>query len=65
MSEEISWADLLAEVVERLALKHESITYEFEDLEFERIPVEGARSALPAGRIKLNGKLTITSTKSD
>lgn len=64
MSEEVSWADLLAEVVERLAVKHESITYIFNDLEFERIAVAGQKSALPAGRVKVNGKLTITSSKS-
>lgn len=59
MAEEQEWANLLAEIFDKLTQKHASITYDFEDLEMKGwIEKEGAK--IPTGTIALTGKLTIT-----
>ncbi|MDH3312279.1 MAG: hypothetical protein OEM28_03920 [Nitrosopumilus sp.] len=59
MAEEQEWANLLAEIFEKLTQKHASITYEFEDLSMNgRIEKEG--KVIPTGTVSLTGKLTIT-----
>ena len=59
MAEEQEWANLLAEVFDKLTEKHASITYDFEDLEMKgRVEREG--KIVPTGTVSLTGKLTIT-----
>lgn len=59
MAEQQEWANLLAEIFEKLTQKHASITYEFENLDFQgKIQKEG--KGIPTGIVSLNGKLTIT-----
>lgn len=59
-SAEGEWINLLAEVFERLTDKHASITYAFNDVTFEADKESGPGKFLPAGKIKINGKITIT-----
>ena len=58
-SEEGEWVNLLAEVFERLTDKHASITYDFKDVTFEADRTNTAGKFLPAGKVKINGKITI------
>ncbi len=59
MAEEQEWANLLAEVFDKLTQKHASITYDFENLELKG-KVEKDGKIIPTGAVSLNGKLTIT-----
>jgi len=59
-SAEGEWVNLLAEVFERLTDKHASITYAFNDVTFELDKSNIGGKFLPAGKIKINGKITIT-----
>ena len=59
-SQEGEWVNLLAEVFERLTAKHASITYDFNDVTFEADRAESTGKFLPQGRVKVNGKITIT-----
>ena len=59
MAEEQEWANLLAEVFDKLTAKHASITYDFEGLEMQGwVEKEGKR--VQTGTVSLTGKLTIT-----
>ena len=59
MAEEQEWANLLAEIFDKLTQKHASITYDFENLEMTgKIEKEG--KTVPTGTVTLTGKLTIT-----
>ena len=59
MTEEQEWANLLAEVFDKLTAKHAAITYEFDNLEMNGI-VERNGKKQPTGTVALTGKLTIT-----
>ncbi len=61
-TEEKEWASLLAEIFERLTAKHASITYDFNDITFEGEKINGVENGIPTGKIKINGKLTISSS---
>ena len=59
MAEEQEWANLLAEIFDKLTQKHASITYDFENLEMAgKITKDG--QVVPTGTVSLSGKLTIT-----
>ena len=59
MTEEQEWANLLAEIFDKLTKKHASITYDFEDLEMKGW-VEKEGTKISTGTVSLTGKLTIT-----
>ena len=59
MAEEQEWANLLAEVFDKLTAKHASITYDFENLEMKG-KVEKDGKVIPTGTVSLTGKLTST-----
>ncbi|MFB5632822.1 MAG: hypothetical protein ACE5Q9_05810 [Nitrosopumilus sp.] len=59
MAEEQEWANLLAEVFDKLTEKHAAITYQFDDLEMKG-RVERNGKVVPTGTVSLKGKLTIT-----
>ena len=59
MAEEQEWANLLAEVFDKLTEKHAAITYQFDDLEMKG-KVERNGKVIPTGTVSLKGKLTIT-----
>ena len=59
MTEEQEWANLLAEIFDKLTAKHASITYNFENLEMKG-QVEKGGKKVPTGTVSLTGKLTIT-----
>lgn len=59
MPEEQEWANLLAEVFDKLTEKHASITYDFDNLEVSG-KVERGGKIVPTGTVSLKGKLTIT-----
>lgn len=59
-SAEGEWINLLAEVFERLTDKHASITYAFNDVTIELDRSNTGGKYLPAAKIKINGKITIT-----
>ena len=59
MVEEQEWANLLAEIFDKLTQKHASITYDFENLEIKG-KVERNGKLIPTGSVSLTGKLTIT-----
>ena len=59
MAEEQEWANLLAEVFDKLTQKHASITYAFDNLEMKG-KVEKGGKIIPTGTVSLTGKLTIT-----
>lgn len=59
MAEEQEWANLLAEIFQKLTEKNASISYDFVNLEMQgRLERDG--KVIPTGTISLNGKLTIT-----
>ena len=60
-SAESEWVAVLAEVFERLSASNTTITYDFKDVTFEADSVEAGGKRLPSGRLKVNGRLTITS----
>jgi|TARA_B100001750_G_scaffold201216_1_gene175848 predicted transcriptional regulator len=59
MTEEQEWANLLAEVFDKLTAKHAAITYNFDNLEMSGV-VERNGKRQPTGTVALSGKLTIT-----
>ena len=59
MAEEQEWANLLAEIFDKLTEKHATITYDFENLEMKG-KVERNGKVVPTGTVSLAGKLTIT-----
>lgn len=59
-SQEGEWVNLLAEVFERLTAKNASITYDFDNVTFEADRADSSGKYFPTGRIKVNGKITIT-----
>ena len=59
MAEEQEWANLLAEVFDKLTAKHAAITYDFDNLEMNGV-VERNGKKQPTGTVSLTGKLTIT-----
>ena len=59
MAEEQEWANLLAEIFEKLTQKHASITYDFDNLAMQG-KVEKNGKVVPTGTVSLSGKLTIT-----
>ena len=59
MAEEQEWANLLAEIFEKLTQKHASITYDFDNLAMQG-EVEKNGKVMPTGTVSLSGKLTIT-----
>ena len=59
MAEEQEWANLLAEVFDKLTEKHASITYNFDNLEMSGKVDRGGKQ-VPTGIVSLKGKLTIT-----
>ena len=59
MTEEQEWANLLAEVFDKLTEKHASITYNFDNLEMSGKVDRGGKQ-VPTGTVNLKGKLTIT-----
>ncbi|HJJ21146.1 MAG: hypothetical protein O2834_00780 [Crenarchaeota archaeon] len=62
MAEEQEWANLLAEIFEKLTEKHAAITYDFHNLEMAG-KIMKDNVVVPTGTISLSGKLTITATK--
>ena len=61
-TEEQEWANLLAEIFDKLTQKHASITYDFDDLEMAG-KIMKDKQVVPTGTVSLSGKLTITATK--
>ncbi len=59
MAEEQEWANLLAEVFDKLTEKHASISYNFDKLEMSGRVDRGGKQ-VPTGTVVLTGKLTIT-----
>ncbi len=59
MAEEQEWANLLAEVFDKLTAKHASISYDFSNLEMKG-QVERNGKKVPTGTVSLTGRLTIT-----
>ncbi|NND87187.1 MAG: hypothetical protein HKM23_07705 [Nitrosopumilus sp.] len=59
MAEEQEWANLLAEVFDKLTEKHASITYNFDGLEMKG-KIERDGKTIPTGTVALTGNLTIT-----
>jgi len=59
MAEQQEWANLLAEIFEKLTEKHASITYDFENLEMQG-KIQKEDKVIPTGTVSLSGKLTIT-----
>lgn len=59
MNEEQEWANLLAEIFDKLTAKHATITYDFDHLEMKGQVDRGGKK-VPTGTVTLTGKLTIT-----
>lgn len=59
MVEQQEWANLLAEIFEKLTEKHASITYDFGNLELQG-KIQKEDKVIPTGTVSLTGKLTIT-----
>ncbi|GKS66797.1 hypothetical protein YTPLAS73_03440 [Nitrosarchaeum sp.] len=59
MAEQQEWANLLAEIFEKLTQKHASITYDFGNLELQG-KIQKEDKVIPTGTVSLTGKLTIT-----
>tara|TARA_Y100001949_G_C15849278_1_gene269866 strand:- start:400 stop:612 length:213 start_codon:yes stop_codon:yes gene_type:complete len=62
VSQEGEWTNLLAEVFERLTAQHTSTTFEFNDMTFEADKLGTTTKYLPTGKIRINGKITITAS---
>ena len=60
MAEEQEWANLLAEIFDKLTQKHASITYDFENLEMKG-KVEREGKVVPTGTVSLTGRICIFS----
>ena len=60
-SAESEWVGVLAEVFERLSATNTTITYDFKDVTFEADKVQAGGKILPSGKLKINGRVTITS----
>lgn len=60
-SAESEWVGLLAEVFERMSAANATITYDFDNVTFEASRVEAGGKALPSGKVRINGRITITS----
>ena len=58
-TEEQEWANLLAEIFDKLTQKHAAITYEFDNLEMAG-KIMKDKQVVPTGTVSLSGKLTIT-----
>ena len=58
-TEEQEWANLLAEIFDKLTQKHASITYHFDNLEMAG-KIMKDKQVVPTGTVSLSGKLTIT-----
>ena len=58
-TEEQEWANLLAEIFDKLTQKHAAITYEFDNLEMAG-KIMKDKQVVPTGTASLSGKLTIT-----
>ena len=61
-TEEQEWANLLAEIFDKLTQKHASITYHFDNLEMAG-KIMKDKQVVPTGTVSLTGNLTITATK--
>ncbi|HEY5735924.1 MAG TPA: hypothetical protein VIS47_05125 [Nitrosopumilus sp.] len=59
MAEQQEWANLLAEIFDKLTQKHASITYDFDDLALKGV-IQKDGKPVPTGVVSLSGKLTIT-----
>lgn len=59
-SAEKEWVNLLAEVFERLTDKHPKISCEFANVDFEGKTPNSQGEFLPAGKVNINGKITIS-----
>ena len=58
-TEEQEWANLLAEIFDKLTQKHAAITYEFDYLVMA-CKIMKDKQVVPTGTVSLSGKLTIT-----
>ena len=58
-TEEQEWANLLAEIFDKLTQTHAAITYEFDNLEMAG-KIMKDKQVVPTGTGSLSGKLTIT-----
>jgi len=61
-TEEQEWANLLAEIFDKLTQKHAAITYDFDNLEMAG-KIMKDKQVVPTGTVSLSGKLTITAKK--
>jgi hypothetical protein len=62
VNEEQEWANLLAEIFDKLTQKHAAITYDFDNLEMAG-KIMKDKQVVPTGTVSLSGKLTITAKK--
>ena len=61
-TEEQEWANLLAEIFDKLTQKNAAITYDFDNLEMAG-KIMKDKQVVPTGTVSLSGKLTITAKK--
>ena len=61
-TEEQEWANLLAEIFDKLTQKHAAITYDFDNLEMAG-KIMKDKQVVPTGTVSLSGKRTITAKK--
>ena len=61
-TEEQEWANLLAEIFDKLTQKHAAITYDFDNLEMAG-KIMKDKQVVPTVTVSLSGKLTITAKK--
>ena len=61
-TEEQEWANLLAEIFDKLTQKHAAITYDFDNLEMAG-KIMKDKQVVQTGTVSLSGKLTITAKK--
>lgn len=59
-SAEKEWINLLAEILERLTDKHPSISCDFNNVSFVGETPNTQGEYLPAGKVNINGKITIS-----
>lgn len=60
-SAESEWVSVLAEIFERLSTMNTTITYDFKDVTFETDKIQAGGKSLPSGKLKINGRIMITS----